>query len=83
MLEITLETLSCSCPSFVKFELGFCCLTSRASRLWRPEKSRVRPSPSSDGVHRPYTFDKFKNRTENTKNGVVRPRTGTTRDAGF
>ena len=31
-------------PSFVKFELGFSCLTSRAFSLWRPKKSPVRPS---------------------------------------
>ena len=31
-------------PSFVKFELGFPCLTIKTSSLWRPKKSRVRPS---------------------------------------
>ena len=46
-------------PSFVKFELGFPCLMSRASSLWCPKKSHVRPS--CGGV--PKTFFLTKSRT--------------------
>ena len=64
-----------SYPRSAKFEVGFSCLTSRASLFWRPKKACVRlfvrsfvclvcPNTKS--------FDKIKNRTENTKNGVSR-----------
>ena len=57
-----------SYPSFVKFELGFPCLTIRASWFGRPKKSRVRPSVSLVSPKR-NPFDKIENRTENTENG--------------
>ena len=52
------------CPSFVKFEPGFPCLTSRASSFWR-QKNLVSVSPP--GVPQEKSIDKMKNRTEKTK----------------
>ena len=66
-------------PCFVKFELCFSCLARRASLLWHSKKSCillvVAVSPAN-------ILTKIKNRTENTKNGVVRPCVNASRHAG-
>ena len=49
-------------PELRQVELGFSCLASRASLLWRPKKHHVHPF---GGV--PIFFDRIDNRTENTQ----------------
>ena len=55
-------------PSFAKFKLGFSCLASRASSLWRPKKSRVLPSSGGDGDP---LLTKSKTGWKTQKNGVA------------
>ena len=47
-------------PKLGQVELGFSCLTSKASSLVRPKKSRVYPGCPKN------SFDRIKNRTDNT-----------------
>ena len=57
-------------PSFVKFELGLSCLTSRASLFWRPKKS-IRPS-----VRPSVRYPQNKNFLTKSKIGQKTPKKG-------
>ena len=76
--------MSWLCPSFVKVRTRLFLFDERSFLALAPEKI-LRPSGGGGGGVLWWWCDKKpfdKNKTENTKHGVARPRAGTTRDAG-